>query len=116
MLTTRTLQSVVLASRSSAGFAGPAPLTIAELEAGLREVDRGDVEPNAFWDENVEAFRQTVLVAMRETSEALLWLPMPQDARLELERQLPALRNYIRLADNYLAKRPARLSRSTFTH
>lgn len=104
-MATRTLDHLISASRSSAAVADTAPLSIEELEAGLRKFDRGDIEPTAFWDENVEAFRQTVLVAMRETSEALLWMPMPDDTRAELERQLPALRNYIELADAYVARR-----------
>lgn len=104
-MTERTLSVLVSASRSPAGVSNAAPLTIEELEAGLRMFDSDAFEPTAFWDENVEAFRQTVLVALRETSEALLWLPMPEHVRSELELQLPELRRYIELADAYAAKR-----------
>ncbi len=49
-----------------------APLTIDELETGLRMLGRGDVDHNEFWDANIAAFRQTILFAIRETSDALL--------------------------------------------
>ena len=111
-MATRILDRLISASRVSAAADDSAALSIEELESGLRKFDRGDIGPAAFWDENVESFRQTALVAMRETSEALLWLPMPEDARAELERQLPELRNYIRLADDYMARRSGNLPES----
>ena len=80
-------------------------LTIEQLEEGLRLLQRGDVDQNAFWDANVDAFRQTVLVAIHDTSEALLSAGIPMRWALELEDQLKALVRYIDLADDYIARR-----------
>ena len=83
----------------------PAPLTIAELESGLRALDTGDLDQLAFWDEHAAAFKQTVLVAIRDTSEALLAVQMPSEWRAELEEQLKALLGYLELTDRYVATR-----------
>lgn len=85
--------------------AGAAPLSIEQLELGLRLLGRGDIDQNAFWDENIEAFRQTVLFAIRDTSDALLLPAVPERWRLELERQLEQLVRYIELADRYITRR-----------
>jgi hypothetical protein len=82
-----------------------APLSIEELETGLRLLGRGDIDHNCFWDKNIEAFRRTVLVAIRDTSDALLSPRITLRWRLRLERQLEALVQYIELADRYVAKR-----------
>ena len=84
---------------------GAGPLSIEQLEEGLRLLGRGDVDQNAFWDENVEAFRQTVLFAIRETSDALLSPGIPRRWSAELETQLETLIQYIELADRYIARR-----------
>ena len=80
-------------------------MTIEELEAGLRLLDRGDIDQVAFWRKNISAFRQTVLQAIRETSEALLALQMPRGCRAELECQVEALQSYLELADRQAAGR-----------
>ena len=85
--------------------ASAAPLSIEQLELGLRLLGQGDIEQNAFWDENIEAFRQTVLFAIRDTSDALLLPAVPERWRLELERQLEQLVRYIELADRYITRR-----------
>lgn len=84
---------------------GRSLLSIEQLEEGLRLLGRGDTDQNAFWDENIEAFRQTVLFAIRETSDALLSPRIPLRWCLELESQLEALIQYIELADRYIARR-----------
>lgn len=66
---------------------------------------RGNIDLNGFWDENIEAFRQTVLFAIRETSDALLSTTMPLRWRLKLESELEALVQYIELADRYIERR-----------
>ena len=81
-------------------------MSIEQLETGLRLLDRGDVDHRAFWDANIEAFRRTVLLAIRETSDALLSPTISLHWRVELESQLEALVQYIELADRYLARRP----------
>jgi hypothetical protein len=81
------------------------PLSIEQLEMGLRLLGRGDVDHNAFWDENIGAFRRTVLYAIGETSDALLLPAIPLRWRVELERQLEDLVEYIELADRYIARR-----------
>lgn len=91
--------------QSSWPAVGNDPLSIEQLEAGLRLLGRGDVDQTAFWDENIEAFRQTVLFAIRETSDALLSPRIPRSWSAELEGQLELLIQYIELADRYIARR-----------
>jgi hypothetical protein len=80
-------------------------LSIEQLEAGLRVLDSRECDLNAFWDENIDAFRRTVLFALRETSDALLSPKIPLRWRAELESQLEGLVQYVELADRYLARR-----------
>lgn len=80
-------------------------LSIEELEAGLHVMARGKLESDAFWDENVRAFRHTVIFAIRETADALLSSTIASNCRMELESQLEALFQYIKLADRYIACR-----------
>jgi hypothetical protein len=86
------------------------PLSIPELEEGL--LDCGDLGQDVFWDANIEAFRQTVLFAIRETSDALLSPKIPLRWRVELEGQLEELIGYIELADRYAARRSSSCARS----
>ena len=80
-------------------------LTIEELEIGLVTLGRDDVDLKAFWDENIVGFRQTVLSAIRDTSDALLSPTITLLWRVELQSQLDALVRYIRLADRYIGGR-----------
>ena len=82
------------------------PLTVEELEEGLRQLDRGEIPFNAFWDENLTAFRQAMVVAIAETSE-LLAGRIPYRWRRELEVQLEALRGYVEMVDLYIQRRGA---------
>jgi hypothetical protein len=82
-----------------------APLSVEELETGLRLLGRGEIDQKVFWDENIEAFRQTVLLAIRDTSDALLSPTIKLRWRIRLERELEALVQYLELADRYLARR-----------
>jgi hypothetical protein len=84
---------------------GEIPLSIEQLEAGLRIMSEEETDLNAFWDENIVPFRQTVLFAIRETSNALLSPKVPVGWRAELESQLEDLVQYIKLADRYIARR-----------
>ncbi|HET6940908.1 MAG TPA: hypothetical protein VFH89_01980 [Sphingomicrobium sp.] len=68
------------------------PLTIEELEEGARLLERGAVDCESFWQSNGAAFSRTLLVAMRETSDALSCKDLPLDWRDELEGQLELLR------------------------
>ena len=86
-------------------FLSTAPMTVEELEAGLRIMDRGDFGLQSFWDANVVAFRQTVLIAIRDTTDVLLASSTPLNWRAELESQLDDLVQYVELADRYIAKR-----------
>jgi|tagenome__1003787_1003787.scaffolds.fasta_scaffold20959530_1 hypothetical protein len=54
-------------------------------------------------------FRQTVLFAVRETSDALLSPHIVRHRRVELEQQLEALVQYLEPADQYVAKRSVTL-------
>ena len=86
--------------------AGPlAPFSIEELESGLRLLRRGDVDLRAFWEDNIIGFRQTVLLAIRDTSDALLSPNISRRWRLELEGQLEALVRYLKFADDFIALR-----------
>lgn len=82
-----------------------APLSIEQLEAGLRVMSRRDPNLGAFWDKNIRAFRQTVLLAIRETSAALLSPTVPLHWQAELEGQLEELLQYFELANRYIARR-----------
>ena len=66
---------------------------------------RGDIDQNCFWDENIEAFRQPLLFAICETSDALLSTTITLRWRLKLESELEALVQYIELADRYIELR-----------
>lgn len=89
-------------------------LSIDELETGLRLLGRGNIEHNQFWDENIAAFRQTVLVAVHDTSDALLSPSMSERWRNLLERQLDSLVQYLELADRYIARRQALTRQQVF--
>lgn len=82
-----------------------APLSIEQLEAGLRVMSDGSTDLHQFWDEHIEVFRKTVLLAIRDTTDALLSPRIPLRWRVELESQLEDLIRYIELADRYIAKR-----------
>ena len=81
------------------------PLSIEQLEAGLRVMSNQTTDPDVFWDENVEAFRRTALHAIRDTADALLSPKIPLHWRVELESQLEDLVRYLELADRYIANR-----------
>ena len=89
---------------SSTPIGDAAPLSIEQLEAGLRFLNTG-VDRDNFWEANVAAFRQTALAAIRETSDALLSSRLPERWRTELESQVVALRRCVELADDYVAQR-----------
>ena len=84
---------------------GVVPLSVEQLEAGLRIMKEDRTCVSAFWEENVGAFGQTVLVAICETRDALLSPTIPPRARVELEGQLEILFQYFELADRYIAGR-----------
>ncbi|KRA83347.1 efflux transporter outer membrane subunit [Altererythrobacter sp. Root672] len=56
-------------------------------------------ERKAFWDESVAQYRQTILVAFRETSDALTAQQTLVDRRASLESQVAAMRQSVELAD-----------------
>jgi len=97
---------------------GLEPLSIEQLEAGLRVMKDGKTDLGVFWDENVAAFRQTVIFAIRETSNELLSPAIPLRWRVELEAQLEELIQFIALADRYIARRfgPPESDRSSLRH
>jgi len=83
------------------------PLSIEQLETGLILLDEGMLDDEAFWDENMTAFRETVLVAIGETSVALMSPATPQRWRLLLRQQLDELERYAELAESYIPRRLA---------
>ena len=87
------------------------PLTIERLEAALRVMEEAETDLALFWSENIGTFRQTVLLAIRDTSEALLCTRIPLHWRIELETQLEALVQYYELADRYIARHALSLGR-----
>jgi hypothetical protein len=78
------------------------PLSIEQLEAGLRVLEDVKTDQDDFWDENLDAFRQTLLLAIRETSDALLTPRISEPWRVELERQLSELVSFLELTDHWL--------------
>jgi len=65
----------------------------------------GNTDLGAFWDANIASFRQTVLFAIRETSDALLSPTITRPWKVELEAQLEELVEYIEMADRYIERR-----------
>jgi len=84
------------------------PMSAAELEEGLATLDSGEVDRLMFWKENIAAYRETLLDAIRQTLLALSSPQLTGEMRAELESQLPALRRYLRLADRQLLVGPAK--------
>lgn len=80
-------------------------MTTEELEEGLSRFNQEPAGGRTFWDENIFAFRRTVLFALRETSEILASSSMPLNSWIELEIQSVLLRRYLNLADDYLRSR-----------
>ena len=78
-------------------------MSIEELEAGLRVMEELGAHSLDFWDKNVAAFRQTVLLAIRDTSDALLSPDISAHWRKDLESQLPQLFQLLEFADRRIA-------------
>ena len=81
------------------------PLSIEQLETGLILLDEGMLDDEAFWDQNMSAFRETVLVAIGETSVALMSPATPRRWRVLLRRQLDELERYAEMAERYITRR-----------
>jgi len=88
------------------------PLSIEQLEIGLRVLGDRTSDLDLFWEQNIDAFRRTVIFAIRETSDVLLSPVIPLGWRVELESQLEDLVGYIELADRYIARRSANSKRA----
>jgi hypothetical protein len=86
-------------------YGGIRPLSIEQLEAGLSIMDDADVDRAAFLDSNIDAFRKTVIVAIRDTVDALRSPAITAGYRDELEGQIGALWGYVEIADEYVAQR-----------
>ena len=86
-------------------------LSIPELEIGLRILGGAEAKQRHFWDENIVRFRQTLLLAIRDTSDALLDQRITRPWRIELEGQLEELVQYLELANRYVAQRTCTGSR-----
>jgi|SRR3954470_17053783 len=92
------------------------PMSIPELEAGLRALSRKDLDRVGFWDRNIVSFRQTLLFAIRDTADALLSPNMTPRWQAELQGQLRALVCYLKFADRYIARRLTAPGPSACTH
>lgn len=55
-------------------------------------------ERRAFWDESIASYRQTILVAFQDTSDALIAQRTLADQRAAQEREVTALRNSVEFA------------------
>lgn len=91
------------------------PFSIRELEIGLRSLGRTETQQTTFWDKNIARFRHTVLVAIRDTSDALLSQSVTTRWRIELESQLETLVQYLEFADRYVAERDRSVSNPTIS-
>ena len=89
-----------------AGIFMPGALTVDELETGLDQLDSGEIAIDIFWDEHLSDFRQSMVVAIDETSEMLAG-KLPYRWRRELEVQLKLLRGYVDIVDDFVARRSA---------
>jgi hypothetical protein len=89
----------------------PCGMNAEQLDVGLRILADDLVDVNAFWDDNITAFRQTLLSAIRETSDALLSPTISLSWRIELDSQLESLIQYVELADRYIERRSVSLKR-----
>ena len=98
--------------QSGAKLYSIAALSIEELETGLRNMDGDDVDLQAFWDKNVASFRQTILVAISDTSESLCATDIPLRWRATLEGQLEDLVRYLELANRYMERRSISFERA----
>lgn len=109
------LGMAIMAQRKTASGTGLVadPLGIEQLEAALRQLGNADIDPDAFLDEHIEAFRETVLLAIRETADAILQASIPQRWRVELEDQLAMLGRCMELADRYRRLRSLSRERPT---
>ena len=87
-------------------------LSIEELETGLRSMDGENIDLKAFWDKNVASFRQTILLAIRDTSDSLCACNVPLRWRATLENQLEDLVRYLELANRYMDRRSVNLGRA----
>ena len=77
--------------RAGATLTGPI-FTGGRLESAYRE-------RQAFWDESVAQYKKTILVAFRETSDALIAQDTLAARRAALEKQVLALRESVRLGE-----------------
>ena len=109
----RTLANDV--DNSAAAGRTPAPLSIPELEIGLRILGGAEAKQKSFWDQNIVRFRQTVLLAIRDTSDALLEQAITPPWRIELESQLEELVQYLELANRCVAERNRGIPRPTIS-
>jgi len=100
---------------NSAAGSTSAPLSIPELESGLQILGGAEARQKSFWDENIDRFRQTVLLAIRDTSDALLEQAITPLWRIELESQLEALIQYLELANRCVAERNRGIPRPTIS-
>lgn len=85
---------------------GAGSLTVEQLQVGLRLIDGCNVDLQAFWDEHLMAFRETLRLAISETSETLFAPATPLHWRVELEAQLEGLTRDLEFAERYISRRP----------
>ena len=84
------------------------PLTIEQLEWGLRTPTADSADISAFRDENMEPFRVTLIHAIRDTSDALLSRDIPLLWKIELESELKELVRLVELADRHISSQASR--------
>jgi hypothetical protein len=84
------------------------PLTIEQLEFGLRTLTADGADIGAFWNENIEPFRVTLMHAIRDTSAALLSRDIPLLWKIELESELKELVRLVELADRHISSQASR--------
>jgi hypothetical protein len=94
-------EKIILPNYPPGGEPFGLPLTIDELEDGLRALDSGETDPLLFWQRNLGAYRKTLLVAISETLEALCASDLPTRWRAVLERDVEELRCYLLIADAF---------------
>ncbi|MFL6733163.1 MAG: hypothetical protein ACJ8EY_00530 [Sphingomicrobium sp.] len=78
---------------------------MADLENGVRILGGPERDARMFWANHLPDYRDSLMVAIADTSEALSSTRLSPRLRAEFGRQLPELRAYLDMVNRQLAGR-----------